>query len=692
MEITQFKQLIDLDLEGLKVISFDFFDTLVWRKRKEGVIIQQCADFFAGQQSEAIDKVFFEEGNFLALVDKAELEARYQTGVDGFDKETAVTDIYKRVFSAIDEQRGSQLAKTFCRILVDAECENLALSEGVISTLQALKNKAKKIIITSDTYYSRQDFDRFINALGLSLYIDDIYLSANVKLNKATGNMYHHILSAESVSHAEILHIGDNRFSDFLKPKALGMRSIEYKPDLRGLETRPKAALYDFGYQFLAPVLYDFMTDVSKKVHADASQPVFMGRDAFLLKQINDIINGSSMPSSYLYINRVISNQVFFDGLDNRVFTYLSAQHKFKGVWGLVTVFGLMESAFSANLARYLEDSAIKPSTVLDEVLFKSLCSNDDIAKTFKSCLSERSEAFAQYLQDSVNAKNIALVDVGWRGEIFRKLEPAFEAVNSMHFFCYDGVSGDGISGNGITGYIDRNSHYFSFINEFKDVVEFCLSEGVASVSYIDNNLKPVHNGLTTDINERAFVQCGVIDRCKELFAAEKRSENDIAKSLDAFCRYLSNTPSEFVDALEHIALESDVLDDGGMLFKDILAKGEGRNSEAYSQNNTKNYQSMIYGFLELVKTLLADEKVVIYGAGSGADFLLPHVVGYCAFIVDLNEKLHGKYLQGIPVKPVKALNGYSGKVVVTVIGRKHQVSNALDGFNIEVVFLEDYL
>ena len=53
-----------------------------------------------------------------------------------------------------------------------------------------------------------------------------MYVSSEYALTKRTGKLFKKVLELESVSPNEVLHIGDNLMSDFLRPRQCGIKSF----------------------------------------------------------------------------------------------------------------------------------------------------------------------------------------------------------------------------------------------------------------------------------------------------------------------------------------------------------------------------------------------------------------------------------------------------------------------------------
>ena len=158
---------------------------------------------------------------------------------------------------------------------------------------------------------------------------------------------------------------------------------------------------------------------------------------------------------------------------------------------------------------------------------------------------------------------------------------------------------------------------------------------------------------------------------------------------LDRVKFFFESIPKDFSSALKNINVDINIQGLSDVRMNDLLPATK---NKVENSSKSKDLQSMIYSYLNLVKILQNQGEIVIYGSGSGTDFMLPHIVNQCKFIIDINKNIHGNKVMGILILGIEALSSYTGTVVVTVLGRKNQILATLSNFNVEAFFIEDYL
>ncbi len=573
------------------------------------------------------------------------------------------------------------------------------MDEDVIGLLSQLQNMNKTIVITSDTSYSKKNFFDFLEHLKITPFIDNIYLSSEIKLNKASERLFKHICEAESVSFNKIVHVGDNVYSDITVPETLGMSAVLYCPEIT-LSSEHRTVLYQFGYEVLAPVIIDFCSELQTEVKEDSTL-IFLGRDGYLLHSVYNSIFEESNNNHYLYLNRVLANQIYYSELNESLCDYIRSEHKSEGVWGLVSIFGLYETSFAVQLVNFLTENKVNQETFLEEQIVNKLLAIPTMVRSFNESILERRSNNLRYIEQFVSLKNgesVEIIDVGWRGEIFKKISHQYSSVLQAHLLCSSS------SNQNVHGYITRskkNKEFFSIVSEYRDLLEFVLSDSVASILYIDNELNPVLNrdkfNQDNENNIRNLIQNAILDRCKAVKIEPLKDRDTIrpettfhrSNNLQNLSKFLTSMPPSFVDAVGMFEIANSINGTSSVTFNDVLPTDRGQST---SINDMKNIQSMLYCFLKMINELRRSNELVIYGAGSGAEFILPHLSEQCDFIVDINNKIHGQKVQGVEIRPLEELQQFQGTVLVSVIGRKNQIAGVLDKYPVNIIFLEDYL
>lgn len=204
--------LLDRAPEGVRVLSLDCFDTLVWRN------VQTPADVFADLPV---------PGGAGWLRTRAESRARNAARATGAHSEVTIEEIYRTMMpSAADAE-----IKAAIQCELDAEARHGFAFAPIVDLMRAAKARGFQLIIVSDTYLSEPQLRALIGAvagdevLGL---IDRIFCSSDYGVGKAAG-LFPHVLEALALPPGAILHVGDNLVADQNVPATLGIVTAHFR-------------------------------------------------------------------------------------------------------------------------------------------------------------------------------------------------------------------------------------------------------------------------------------------------------------------------------------------------------------------------------------------------------------------------------------------------------------------------------
>ncbi|MCR1324898.1 hypothetical protein NR292_21585, partial [Enterobacter sp. BT1268] len=193
-----------------RVISFDCFDTLFWRKTASPIDVFTVID----PSIDIVSRV------------QAEQRARAKKMLNCGHSEVNLAEIYKQLFPLdnpiiLDEYIQKEIA---------AEIKHGFLHAPTINILKLAKEKKYKTIIVSDTYFNKTQLRHIITSLSpeVSDLIDDIYCSSEHGVGKTTG-LWGKVLNKEKIPAAQLIHIGDNKAADFISPNKLGIEAIHFR-------------------------------------------------------------------------------------------------------------------------------------------------------------------------------------------------------------------------------------------------------------------------------------------------------------------------------------------------------------------------------------------------------------------------------------------------------------------------------
>lgn len=294
--------------KGIKVLSLDCFDTLLWRK-----VGQPTDVFFALAQGDA----FRRHGLTAPLRARAESIARKLLWVGSRSSEVSIEQIYRQALPSAGPAEIDALADAE----IACEARYCFIYKPVFDLVVQAKALGLKVVIVSDTYLGSAQLRKLLITCMPQLdgLLDEVYCSSQHGLSKAEG-IWKKVLPQLKVKPDEVLHLGDNEEADFRSPQRFGMRSahlVHHEPDTRDMlagraqvavqlfpEVRYRAplpsyhhaqlagaprdgALAWFGYASVGPILHAFADFILREVVQLAAGGArvrvgFLLRDGFL--------------------------------------------------------------------------------------------------------------------------------------------------------------------------------------------------------------------------------------------------------------------------------------------------------------------------------------------------------------------------------------------------------------------------
>ena len=300
---------------GVGLLSLDVFDTILARR------CLKPTDIFTWMEEA------FHMPGFCAKRISAEAEARKRHRKRG--SEVSIDEIY--------DVLGTQLDLPDDAIERELQAEEAFLFASPTAVRLITEARARKIraIAVSDIYLHGSQVTRLLAASGVS--VDAVYTSADLRIDdmgKYNGKVYDHVAGQQNTAPDKILHIGDNRVSDFQHAQAAGLKTIlvsnlhEITADLNdhvrnaanAAETstgrmiagqatygavtgRAKmATLEGFGYCFGGPLLLGMVKFLVERADSSGIHRILLlERDGNILREALDILEPHIGPYPFDY-------------------------------------------------------------------------------------------------------------------------------------------------------------------------------------------------------------------------------------------------------------------------------------------------------------------------------------------------------------------------------------------------------
>lgn len=496
-----------LQNSDIKVVSFDIFDTLFFRK----CFLPEDIFEIVGKHK-YVKKYYDLPSTFKKYRIYAEKNARV-THSDFQD--ITLEQIY-------DELSISQRARDKIKqIELDTEREFLVVNYDLERWIDLALECGKKVILISDMYLSKDELKYIcLDKLKNIDKISKVYVSSEYKLTKAKGDLFLEVLKSESIEPKELFHIGDNKISDISTAYSLGINVLHYGYSLEqeqqleyekafignhikdGSHTRKLAMLqnpysdelksfyYNFGASILAPVLFGFahwLNDLSKTHKID--QYCFIMREGFIFERYFKKLF-PQQKTQLIYASRNSTFPITIE-IDNLSSMLLGTQRAFsvKDLYSSLKI-----EIKERKILQYQHELLSEASSIsIDEnTLFELISSDlDNRRNEISKINSEQIELIKSYFDSFNITKNSVLVDFGAGGTIFNRIKKilskeSFPLINVLFLMNERGYS------------LQSHSHTLSFLtnNKYSDTIfrgielfEILLNLDLATTkAYIKNN------------------------------------------------------------------------------------------------------------------------------------------------------------------------------------------------------------
>ena len=436
-----------------RLVSFDVFDTLVAR------LVSRPKDVFALVELRAQEAGMPVSG-FAEKRDIAERAAR----ANG-KPEITLDEIYAELGNLFHDNVDVEMLKSWELEVERSVC--VAKPSGKVLYEAAIESGAC-VVVTSDMYLPRIFVEELLASCGYSGW-ERCFVSCESGATKASGELYGIVAEEMCVKHSEMLHIGDNAKSDILRARTAGIAAYRVEgvhPDAHGLaesvvfgsqvaagEVVGDDGSFDlecFGYRSLGPVLVGFCEWLTAELYEEGIRKVFyLARDGLVVREAMRVLGMDEFEDSYLYVSRRALQVPSFALLEN--FTdivhsmFLPRMVSLRRIFEKIGLDGDVASAAMNDVG--IDPDAERPSVGLSEDS-DALRAYDILAPFVKENSSLELELLIEYLKQVKFEGRVAIVDIGWFGNMQIALERVCEAasIDVEIFGFYIGLSPEGMN------------------------------------------------------------------------------------------------------------------------------------------------------------------------------------------------------------------------------------------------------
>lgn len=209
MDKTQIQEL-KKKIDKAKVVSFDMYDTLVFRKTRQPQDIFALAECGIGISG------------FADLRERAQRRAARSIRQKYGYPHPNMHEIYK--FLSRGSQKMLQAEKIERKLEECLTVRNPAMHKA----LRYAREQNKRVVVTSDMYMERSQLEKILKKCSITEW-DAVYVSSEIRKTKYDGTIYDFIIEKESAAPCEILHIGDDLHADVYMAEKKGMAAYWYR-------------------------------------------------------------------------------------------------------------------------------------------------------------------------------------------------------------------------------------------------------------------------------------------------------------------------------------------------------------------------------------------------------------------------------------------------------------------------------
>lgn len=450
-KITHFDQIKSLNLAHIKTITFDMFDTIIFRKIDPPEIIHHLT-------AERLYHVLIDEGihnytvhEILNIRYEVERELRHASYLkeknDAYSFKNITENYVKRIAG---EDFCEKYSEEIIQYELSRELQVSYSNQEVFGVFEFLKQMNKKIIVISDMYFEKEFLEKMMKNCGLFNYIDEILVSNPFMLSKGSDRF------------DETVHIGDNIISDYFMPTQIGIRAYWYKNSneikrkkkirskiensnlndlLKEFISTPladKSFYFKLGYRQLGAIFTLYIDEVLRKAaYSKIEGLYFLAREGYLFKKIyGELLKIGKYKTSvvpkdyYLCISRLSSSLSSVRRFGMREIKLGLRKGDQKGLYSILTTFNLNPKQFEKYARVYgfyhIKEPIYDP---MNDIRLHNFIEDDHVQQLISKQKKKERILLKKYLQQNnffgKNKKNI-LVDIGWNGTIQHNLCRAY--------------------------------------------------------------------------------------------------------------------------------------------------------------------------------------------------------------------------------------------------------------------------
>ncbi len=506
----------------VEVVSFDIFDTLLLRKTR------RPTDVFVYMENEARRILNDPQARFRELRVNAETIARRRALEKHGYRDTNLEEIY----SVLGELAG--VGESALKALVELEmvCEQRLIypNPGTARLFELAGSRAKTIAFTSDMYLQGSDMAHLLQINGFCA--ENLLISSEARVTKHDGELFDLVIDKFGGDPVNILHIGDNEWSDFQQAGRRGLKSLHWRPepeqipfvDQGGTDAAKgdwdlSSSIYtglvrkrrlshtvdctkaaDFwktiGYELIGPLYLSFVTwTIRQAGQLDVDKLFFLARDGYYLSKVFALLKERwkfSLDADYLYASRRLLNVPRIRTIDADALAFLTEPNPCMCLGDFLERIGLDPALYASRIPDFgftsfdqvmtTPQGAFISDQLRDKLRRLIVGISGDILAV---CARERKRLLSYLTDARICSANSAIVDIGWQASSIKSFSDLLTTdgekprLHGLYFSTWRFAERALTSGCRLDSFyvhLDRPEHRANLIREGVEVLEsfFC--------------------------------------------------------------------------------------------------------------------------------------------------------------------------------------------------------------------------
>ena len=426
-------------IDKATVVSFDIFDTLLFRKTNDPETI-----------FDLVGKHFGIHGFRKLRIDKQNEASRLVYEQKKYPH-ADIDDIYRMLEKTTEYEVDWQAVKEY---EIQMENDALVANEEMLEIFHYAKSAGKRVIATSDMYLFAATLRNILESRGF-VGFDYIYCSADEHKAKFDKSLFAHVAEQESVPFNEILHIGDKARDDGEFPSSFGIDTFVYERECpldkvknaaaseidnglyKILYNEQRGFWYNFGIEAGGPLYTGLFLWLRQKINNTNKKIFFLSRDGYNLYQIYKDAGYTNV--EYLYTSRRSLVLAGITEMTDEVMKDLPPYTKGQTVGEILDYLCVPVNEIEHLKEAGFDNKEAVIKTEADIEKFRKLYVLDQKA-FLKRCQYERENARKYFQKTGFLDQDSIVFDCGWSGSsqhLIDRLKKALGCNYSNYFYYF---------------------------------------------------------------------------------------------------------------------------------------------------------------------------------------------------------------------------------------------------------------